>query len=335
MADPVLVEVTRGPLVESRHAGAFAVVDASGKVVFSQGDIDQAIYPRSAIKALQALPLVETGAAERFGLTDAELALCCSSHSGEPDHVATAAAILTKAGRDVTTLECGAHWPSREEAARELARSGVKPLALHNNCSGKHAGFVCLACAEGVDPKGYVTRDHRVQFMVAAAVSEMTGAPVTAETACGIDGCSIPTFGLPLKALALGFARFCTETGLGADRAAAAARLKRACAAHPFMVAGTGRFCTDVMALLGARVFVKTGAEGVFCAAFPNLGLGIALKCADGAGRAAEVMMATLISKYVEMNADEERAFEKWRRPLITNWNGIEVGAVRFVGDLY
>jgi L-asparaginase II len=149
LTDPILVEVLRGDSVECVHRGALVVLDAAGRVVFSVGDIEQAIYPRSAIKALQALPLVESGAADRYGFGHAELALACSSHSGEPRHAETAAAMLAKAGLTEATLECGAHWPSGASATQGLARSGGKPSALHNNCSGKHSGFVCFACQRG------------------------------------------------------------------------------------------------------------------------------------------------------------------------------------------
>ena len=141
MADPVLVEITRGNVVESVHRGALAVLDAQGRVVVAHGDIEQAIFPRSAVKGLQALPLIETGAADRYGLSAAELALACASHSGEPRHVEAAASMLAKAGRDLACLECGTHWPSNEQAARGLAAEGRTPSALHNNCSGKHAGL--------------------------------------------------------------------------------------------------------------------------------------------------------------------------------------------------
>jgi L-asparaginase II len=329
LTDPILVEVLRGDSVECVHRGAAVVCDAAGRVVFSVGDVEQAIYPRSAIKALQALPLVESGAADRYGFGHAELALACSSHSGEPRHAETAAAMLAKAGLTEATLECGAHWPSGASATHGLARSGGKPSALHNNCSGKHSGFVCFACQEGIDPAGYVGIDHKVQRFVAEAVGEVTGHRLDRETAFGIDGCSIPTFAVPLKKLAHGFAKLATGEGVGPERAKAFARLRAACAAEPFMVAGSGRFCTDVMGLFSERVFVKTGAEGVFCAALPGQGLGVALKCLDGASRASEVMMATLIAKLVPMDEAERAKFQRFVTPVMKNWNGITVGGLR------
>jgi L-asparaginase II len=328
--DAILVEVTRGALVESRHVGAAVVVDAKGRVVFGAGDHAEAVFPRSAVKALLALPLVETGAADRLGLSDEELALTCSSHSGQPEHTNTAGSMLHKAGRDASCLECGAHWPKYEPSAHRLVREGVQPSALHNNCSGKHAGFICLACDQGIDPKDYVQPDHAAMRQVTAALAETTSTRLDAGNRA-IDGCSIPTFAIPLQALALAFARFGCGVGLSADRAAAALRLRRAVAAHPFMVAGTDRFDTRLMGALGTRVFSKTGAEGVFCAALPELGLGLAVKCRDGAGRAAEVATAALIDRFLKPQLPE---FTALLRPELRNWNGIKVGELRPAGAL-
>jgi L-asparaginase II len=291
------------------------------------------MFPRSAVKAFQALPLLESGAADALGLTDADVALACASHSGEPVHVEGAAAMLAKAGAMTSALACGAHWPLGDQAARALARSGARPTPLHNNCSGKHAGFLCLACASGWDAAGYETAGHPVQRAVKAAIEDMTGAAIGAD-ACGTDGCSIPTYAVPLRALALGFARFATGRGLAPRRAAAAARIRTAVAAHPHLVAGEGRFDTDVMRLLGARAFTKTGAEGVFCAALPELGLGLAVKADDGATRAAQVMIAALIARFLALSDAERTRFEPFLSPTLRNWNGLEVGGLRPAGRL-
>jgi L-asparaginase II len=320
MSNPVLVEVMRGPLLESRHRGVVAVADASG-------DIAAAVFPRSAIKAFQALPLVESGAADGFGFGDEELALACASHSGEPRHVAGVERMLGAAGLDLSALHCGTHWPMSQSAAHALAKTGTAS-ALHNNCSGKHAGFLCLACAAGIDHAGYWRPEHKVQRDVRAVIEDFTGA-VLNEDVCAIDGCSVPTWAIPLKNLAAGFAKFATGQGVPQQRAAAAARLRRACAQKPWYVAGTGRFCTEIMQIFGARVFVKTGAEGVYCGALPEQGLGIALKCDDGASRAAQAVMAAVIARFLPMSEAERTALAPFMRPVLHNWNGIEVGAVR------
>jgi L-asparaginase II len=328
MDNPFLVEVARGRLVESRHRGSVAVVDAEGATVLSIGDVDRRVFPRSAIKALQAMPLVESGIADKYGLTDEEIALACASHSGEPAHVAAAQSMLAKAGQDSGCLECGTHWPMGEAANRALAAQGGSPSALHNNCSGKHSGFICLSCGMNENPKGYVGADHPVQRRVREALEDITGACHTVDKS-GIDGCSIPTYAIPLPSLAFGFARFGTGAGLSGEGKAAAERIRRAVARHPFMVAGTGRFDTRLMELLGERVFAKVGAEGVYCAALPELGYGVALKVDDGHSRAAEAMMASLVLRFLTLSDEERKAVEALAQPVLKNWNGIEVGRIR------
>ena len=334
MVNPDLVHALRGGIVESFHRGALAIVDGDGAVVLALGDVARPIFARSACKVLQALPLVESGAADAFGLTDEELALACASHGGEPRHVATAAAMLAKAGLDETALECGAHWPSADGATKALARAGLEPGALHNNCSGKHAGFVCVGClmaqAQGRDARefvrGYVRPEHPVMREISAALQAASGVDL-ARAPVGTDGCSIPTYGVPLQALALAFARVATGNGLRAGHARAARRLRQAVARAPFFVAGSGRFDSRVMQRLGERVFCKVGAEGVYCAALPEAGLGVAIKMDDGnTARAAEVVMAAVISARVRLD-DAERGFIHGLRSLtLRNWNGIHVG---------
>lgn len=333
MSNPVLVEVWRGALVESRHRGALAVVDADGAIVLALGDVAAPVYPRSAVKPLQALPLIESGAADRFGFGDEELALACASHGGEPAHVAAAARMLARAGLDLGALECGTHWPTHQPSAQALARSGAAPSALHNNCSGKHAGFLCVACAAGVDHRGYVGANHVVQREVRAAIESLTGVGLSQDR-CGIDGCAIPTWAVPLAALAHAFARFGRGRGLAPEQARAAARLRDAMAAQPYYVAGTGRFCTEIMTAFGTRVLVKTGAEGVFCGALPEQGPGIALKCDDGGKRAAEVTMAAAIGRFLPVNDDQRAALDAFVRPTLRNWNGMEVGGLRPTAEL-
>ena len=336
MIHPVLAELWRGPLVESFHRGSFAVVDADGAVRHQGGDIDRPVYARSAVKGLQALPLVASGAAERFGLVDAELALACASHGGEPEHVATAAGMLAKAGLDTGVLECGVHWPSNEAAARALAAGHETPRALHNNCSGKHSGFACVGCMMAGRPddgdaargflRGYVEPDHPVMREITASLESATGTRL-ADAPRATDGCSIPTFGIPLRALALGFARFGTGVGLAPDRARAASRLRAAVAAAPFMVAGTGRLDTVLMRHFGARVFCKVGAEGVYCAALPELGLGIALKMDDGnTARAAEVAVVALIAALLPLDDADRAVVGPLKDVALRNWNGRDVG---------
>lgn len=328
MTNPVLVEVLRGQLVESAHRGAVVVVDADGTTVFAAGDTEMPVFPRSAVKAIQALPFVESGAADAYGFGERELAIACASHSGEPAHAELAKAMLAKAGLGPDALECGAHWPSSQNATVDLARSGAAPSALHNNCSGKHAGFVCTCHHLGINHLGYVRPEHRFQEMIRETMEAVTGAPHN-ETNRGIDGCSIPTFAVPLKNLARGFARMVSGQGLAPERAKAARRLMSACMAEPFMVAGTGRADTELMQAASGRIFVKVGAEGVYCAALPELGYGIALKCDDGAGRAAEIMIAAVLAKLVSADSGLAAKMNEAANPVLKNWSGIEVASLR------
>ena len=337
-SNPVLVQAWRGGIVESAHRGALAIVDADGRLHTAVGDIERPIFPRSAVKVLQALPLVASGAADALGLGDEELALACASHGGEDAHVRTAAGMLAKAGVDLTVLECGAHWPYQEGAARELARRGELPTALNNNCSGKHSGFVCLGChLHGGRGElrgflsGYVQPDHPVMREVSAAIETATGWDLS-KSARGTDGCSIPTHAVPLRHLANAFARIATGQGLSPDHARAAQRLRRAAARAPFMVGGTGRFDTRVMQHFGERVFCKVGAEGVHCAALPELGLGVAIKMDDGnTSRACEVALAGVLRRLLPLADADLRFVDALADVALRNWNGIEVGRLAAV----
>ncbi|AOF89328.1 asparaginase [Sinorhizobium sp. RAC02] len=328
MANPVLVEVTRGNLVESRHRGLVVVVDGDGKVVFSQGDIEAGVFPRSACKAMQGLPFIESGAADAYGFGNKELALACSSHNGEPEHAALAGTMLAAAGVDESVLECGAHWSFEQPVLIGQARGLDHPTALHNNCSGKHAGFICAACHTGKDLKGYVRYEHPVQAEIRGVMESLTGAALATDN-CGVDGCSIPTYAVPLKSLAHGFARMATGTGLAPERAKASRRLIDACMAEPFYVAGTRRACTRLMETAPGRIFAKTGAEGVFCAAIPEQGIAIALKCEDGTTRAAESMVAAALARFFKNEPDIHAALMAQANRSMSNWNGIHVGDIR------
>lgn len=326
MANPVLVELTRGALVESAHVGALAVARANGELVASLGDVRRPIYPRSAIKALQCLPLVETGAADRFGFGDREIALACSSHSGTPEHAELAASMLARAGLDGEALGCGAHEPSHEPSARDLFRDGARPSALHNNCSGKHAGMLatCVHCGDAAG--GYLDPGHAHQQRIGRVLQAFCGEGFVA-TRFGTDGCSAPNWAIPLRDLARAFAALVTGEGLAPDRRRAADRITRACMAEPHLVAGPGRLDTIAMQAMGGQVFMKTGAEGVYCGAFPKLGIGFAIKIDDGQKRASEAVAEALIRRVLPAAP----AFG--RHGPITNWVGTEVGATRLAGD--
>lgn len=328
--DILLAQSFRGGLVESCYYGAIAVVDADQKIVFAAGDVTTPVFPRSTVKALQALPLVTEGAADLFAFPEEALALACASHQGEPAHIATVSDMLARLGLDHTALECGTHYPLDTKATRALVALGQEACSLHNCCSGKHAGFISLACATHQKTQGYIYPDHPVMRHIAHTLAKMTQTPHT-ETNRGIDGCSIPTWAIPLPALALGFARFATGTHLSADQATAAKRLQNAISAHPFMIAGGGQFDTLVMQALAPRVFTKMGAEGVMTIALPEQGLGIALKCRSGHIQAAEAAAAAMIQRFGKI---ESPVLEHFMAKKLKNWNGTEIGEILVAHDL-
>ena len=331
MSNPILVEVTRGNLVESRHRGAIAVVDAFGRQVYGLGDVEAPVFPRSAIKVLQAIPLVESGAAEAFGFGNRELSLACASHSGEPGHVELAADLLGRAGLDARALECGCHWPSGQSIALAMARAGEPLTPLHNNCSGKHSGFLCTAVHLGEETAGYVRADHPVQQRAHAAMEDLTGVTLGPDVR-GTDGCSIPTYAAPLSSFATAFAKLVSGENVAAERAQAGQQLIAACVAEPWYMAGTGRACVSLIEAGKGRVFVKTGAEGVFCGAVPELGLGFALKIDDGAGRASEVAAAATLSQMFRAHDPAlSDVYAALSRTTLWNWEKVEVGEVRAV----
>jgi L-asparaginase II len=307
------------------------VVDASGRRRVAIGDVEQRVYPRSAVKSIQQLPLVESGAADRYGLGNAELSLACSSHNGEPAHVATARRMLAAAGRSEADLACGGHPPSDRASADALVRAGEAWGRIHDNCSGKHSGFICLACGIGADPSGYEKPDHPAQRAISAALAEVTGAELGP---AGIDGCSIPAYAIPLASLARGFARMATGEGMSPGRARAARRLIDACTAEPFFMAGSGRYDTEMRAAFGRRVFLKGGAEGVICAAIPDFGFGIAIKVDDGGGRATEPLLSAVIEALLPLNDGERAVLEPRLVQTITDRTGAKVGELRPVEEL-
>ena len=325
---PLVVECTRGPAVESRHLVDVAVVDAAGRLVQGWGETETIVYPRSAIKSVQVLPLIESAAAERHAVSDEEIALACSSHNGQPEHVAAVRGWLERAGLGEDDLECGPHLPYHTPAAHACVRVGDSGRAVHNMCSGKHTAFLVTARTLGEPTRGYIARDHPVQQRVTAAIAALSGHDLE-QAPWATDGCSIPTIGLPLSALARAAAHIADPSGLAGERQAAIARVRRAVAAHPFMVAGDGRACTRIVGTAGTRVLVKFGAEGVFFAALYEQGFGLALKVRDGATRTADAAVAAMLNRLgVLDDRDREALADMLEKPL-RNWAGRLVGAVR------
>ena len=325
---PLTVNVTRGDMVESRHLVNAVVTDATGKVVNSWGEIEEPVYLRSAIKPVQAIPLIESGAADAFSLSDKELSLACASHTGETVHVVTVTAWLDRIGLSVDDLECGSHWPTYRPAERALAAAGETPTPAHNNCSGKHTGFLSTSLHLKEDYKGYIRLEHPVQQRIKKILEDFTDLDLS-RAPVGIDGCSIPTLGIPLKNAAMAIARFADPHQLGEERFAACKRLQTAIAKAPEMIAGSDRLCTALNGSADGAVIAKTGAEGVYLAALPALGLGIAVKTVDGTTRGTEVALGAILQDLGVMTEKMHREMDQFVLPDLKNWNGFEVGSIR------
>jgi L-asparaginase II len=318
---PAEVLVTRGGLTESVHRVLVSVTDAQGKRMAGAGDGSRAVFYRSAAKPLQALPLVEDGIAAALSLTEEELALCCASHNAEPRHVDAARSILAKAGAGEEALACGPHPPVSGVDAEQLIRLGRQPSAVHNNCSGKHAGMLALAHGHGWPAAGYQLAGHPVQRRMLEEVARWSGMePESIGT--GVDGCGVLCFAVPLDRMAFSFARFARS----ADRGEGAAAVVGAMTRNPHMVAGRARLCTALMERAGERVFAKTGAEGVYCAAVRGAGVGIALKVLDGGRRAADAALIRVLALLGVLTPDDVESLREFGAPLVRNTRGEVVG---------
>ena len=329
----VAVESVRSGLVESVHPVAVAVSDAAGAVLASSGDPNQLVWWRSAAKPFQAIPLIEDGAADALGLDDDEIALACASHSSEPRHRAIAERMLRRIGLGEDALACGPHPPLGGEPLEATLRDGIRPTPLWSNCSGKHAGMLALAHHHGWEPEGYERAGHPVQERIARSVMAWTGASPD-EIRLGVDGCTVVCFALPLARMAAAYAR------LAAGTSPAAARIRDAMLRHPGLVAGVRRPCTEIMEAWPGEIIAKVGAEGVYSAALPRLGVGVALKVESGDARAAPIALVAVVRQILERLAPGLAAefpvarLAPYTAPEIRNTRGAVTGVLRAVGEL-
>ncbi|MCB1367084.1 MAG: asparaginase [Rhodobacteraceae bacterium] len=319
-----LVEIWRGPMLESVHRGHAVISDARGEVRASWGDPDLVFLPRSASKMLQALPLIESGAAAALGLSPEHLALSCASHNGAAIHTGRVTKWLAELGLGDDALRCGPQEPRDRDERDRLIRAHEGPCQYHNNCSGKHTGFLSVTRHLGAGPE-YLELDHPVQKAVRDVFEEMTGVP---SPGYGIDGCSAPNFATTLVGMARAMARMAAGDTGSDVRNLASARLVAAMARHPELVAGEGRACTELMRAMGGAASIKTGAEAVFVAILPGPGLGIAVKIEDGGTRAAEAVIAALLVQSGVLDGAHPVA-QKYLSGPIRNWRGIETGHMR------
>ncbi len=328
-ANPIIVEVTRGDMVESFHRGAVAVVSAGGETVAEHGDVSRRIYPRSAIKPLQAMVLVESGALERYALRDEHIALACASHSGQASHVDSIRQWLEHLGLDQTYLECGTHDSVHRETRNDMIRRGIKSNALNNNCSGKHAGFITVALHSNFPIEGYVDRAHPVQQRVLQTLEELSDESLQ-EGPAGLDGCGIPVTGMSLRGIAMAFARLAGTKFSSNVRRTSAERIRSAMALFPELVGGENRFCTVVPRITENLALVKVGAEGVYAGMTSDFdGLGFALKIDDGSRRAAEVAMGWQIETHCNLKQSQLLQLKPWFRPEVRTVAEKHAGVIR------
>lgn len=341
IAEP-LVEVKRGAITESRHRGHIVAVEPDGNIIASLGAPHNVTFLRSSAKPFQALPLLLTGTAERFGFTDREVALACASHNGEPIHTEIAASMLKKIGLGPEALKCGVHEPYSDEAARELRARGEEPNVLHNNCSGKHAGMLAVALHLGAPIGNYDSPESPVQKAIADVVSKFSDVAVT-DMAVGIDGCGAPIFGITMKAMALAFARLVSPpAGFDDKTRAACERVVRVMTAYPELIGGTSnRLDTEVMRAARGRVVSKVGAEGVYtaginpCKEWPN-GLGLALKIEDGDDKRARPTVVVEALRQLGVLRDESlEAVSRYAFFPVKNRRGDLVGEIRAAFSFY
>ena len=330
-----LVHVIRGGLVESIHRGDLAVVDWQGNLTYSVGaPKDKVTFIRSSSKPIQALTVVESGATEHFGLSEAEIAMMCASHGGEDGHVNTVRSILSKIGLGEDALQCGTHLPSHKPTGEAMLQAGLKPTEIHCNCSGKHSGMLTLCRYMGWDISNYTEVDHPVQRAMLKKMARFAGMPAE-DIEIGTDGCGVPVFGLSVYHMAKAFARLAKPSELTPGEQAAAVTVTRAMMRHPFNVAGSGRICTDLMAAADGRVFAKSGAEGVYCAGVPELGIGIALKTEDGNGaRCSAPAIVEALRQLGVLNVEMLAKLKSQANPTLYNHRKQAIGEVSAVFTL-
>jgi L-asparaginase II len=332
--NPILVELYRANILESFHRGAVCMVDERGDILYEIGDIKRPIFSRSAMKYFQHLPLIESGAAKHFNFSDEEIAIMCGSHNGEPEHLRVVNSILQKIGLEADALQCGAHYPSYDQAAISLYQQGTEASALHNNCSGKHAGFLALCQFMQWPIEGHLKPEHPLQQAIKSACANMYDYDERLMPPA-IDGCSAPNYAVPLYHQALGFMRLVSGNGLSVTRKEACQDVVNAVLLHPFMVAGSKRYCTDMMQAYPGRIIGKVGAEGVFCMAFVQEKVAVAIKIDDGKMLPQYNLAQAIIEASGLFSADAHKKVHHYLESDLLNWNQIKVGSIKVNKDLH
>lgn len=332
--NPIVVEVYRAEVLESFHRGVICVVNEQGEILFHVGDVNQVCYPRSAMKLLQVIPLLINGGMERFGFSLEEIAVMCGSHNAEPEHIRVVSSILQKIGLDKDALQCGPQYPSSKRDANALIKADQKPHLIHNNCSGKHAGMLATCLLMGWPTEDYINPQHPLQQAILDICSGMYEYPKE-KMVIALDGCSAPIFSIPVYNQALGFKNLVSTSTASPDLQQACKTIINAVSKHPFMVAGTARYCTDMMNITAPQIIGKTGAEGIFCMAFTEQKLGVCIKIDDGKMLPQYNVAQALIEASGLFAKEQLATLHRYAEEELTNFNKLVTGEIKVSEGLF
>ncbi len=326
--NPILVEIYRNNVLESFHRGVVCVVNNIGEIIFSLGDVQQVTYPRSAMKLLQVIPLIAGGGIEKFNFTLEEIAVMCGSHNAEPEHLRVINSILSKIGLDKNALNCGPQYPSSKRDANALIKADEKPHHIHNNCSGKHAGMLATCILNGWTTEDYINPEHPLQQAILKVCSLFYEYSAD-KMVIALDGCSAPIFSVPVYNQALGYKNLVANKHLGLNIQKACTIIREAVSSYPFMVAGTGRYCTDMMNITAPKIIGKTGAEGIFCMTFTEQQLGVCIKIDDGKMLPQYNVAQALIEASGLFTKEQLQPLHKYAEDELKNFNKLITGEIK------
>jgi L-asparaginase II len=330
MCNPILVEVERGGILESFHRGSICIVNENNEIIYSMGNVEQICYPRSAMKLIQVIPLLENGGLEKFGFTLEEIALMCGSHNAEKEHIRVLNQILEKIGCNYSDLRCGVQFPTAKKEADEMVRNNIKPGQEHNNCSGKHAGMLAACKLLGFETEDYINPKHPLQLLILNAVADFYE-NATSKMVCALDGCSAPIYSIPIKNQAIAYKNLCGNSRFKSERNKACVIIIQAVSEFPFMVAGSKRYCTDMMQITAPKVIGKTGAEGVFCMTFTEKKWGVCIKIDDGKMQPQYNIAQAIISECGLFSEEEIASLKSYQETELKNFNKFTTGALKSI----
>lgn len=332
--NPILVEVYRAGVLESFHRGTICVVNEAGEIIFSAGDAHQICYPRSAMKLIQVIPLLELGGMGHFNFTLEEIAVMCGSHNAEPEHLRVVESILYKIGATKDMLHCGPQYPTAKKVADELIKTGTKPHPIHNNCSGKHAGMLALCKLLNYSTDNYLAPEHPIQLLIKKTCADFYAYEET-KMATALDGCSAPIFSIPVYNQALAYKNLVSAKTLSPKTAEACKMVIDAVSAYPFMVAGTGRYCTDMLQITAPDIIGKTGAEGIFCMGFIKQKIGVCIKIDDGKMLPQYNVAQALIEASGLFSSEQIALLHHYAQAPLTNFSKLQTGEIKVIDGLF